>query len=138
MSAKDVYHEVVKSALIKAGWTITHDPFPLSYGKRDMYVDLGAEKVIAAERGEHKIAVEVKSFLGKSEVEDTRNAVGQYLVYKIVMDETEPSRELFLALPHDAWTEIFDEPFGQLLIEKFQIHLFSFDPIKGEIVQWSE
>ena len=26
MPAKDIYHDTVKNALIKDGWTITHDP----------------------------------------------------------------------------------------------------------------
>ncbi|WP_308189114.1 element excision factor XisH family protein [Nostoc mirabile] len=36
---RDRYHENVKNALIKDGWTITDDPFHLKWGKRDMYVD---------------------------------------------------------------------------------------------------
>lgn len=30
--AKDIYHEAVREALIKDGWTITHDPFILKGG----------------------------------------------------------------------------------------------------------
>ncbi len=29
MPAKDIYHETVKNAMLKAGWTITHDPYHL-------------------------------------------------------------------------------------------------------------
>ncbi len=61
MPAKDIYHDTVKNALIKDGWTITDDPYRLSIGKRKMYVDLGAEKLIAAEKDSRKIAVEIKS-----------------------------------------------------------------------------
>ena len=50
MPAHDLYHDAVKNALIKDGWTITHDPFRMEWGKRDMYVDLGAERLLAAER----------------------------------------------------------------------------------------
>jgi hypothetical protein len=64
MSAKDLYHETVKTALIKDGWTITDDhPLSLKIGNRNTAIDLGAEKIIAAERGTEKIAVEVKSFI---------------------------------------------------------------------------
>ncbi len=31
--AKDIYHEHVKAALIKDGWTITDDPLVLRKGK---------------------------------------------------------------------------------------------------------
>ena len=43
MPARDFYHDVVKLALIADGWTITHDPFVLQWGSKDLFVDLGAE-----------------------------------------------------------------------------------------------
>src|SRR3954452_5260251 len=61
MPARDIYHETVKRALIKDGWTITHDPLKLSWGGKDMFVDLGATQLLAAEKGEQHIAVEIKS-----------------------------------------------------------------------------
>ena len=65
MPAKDIYHETVKNALIKDGWTITHDPLVLRWGTTDVYVDLGAEQLLAAEKNEQKIAVEIKSFVAR-------------------------------------------------------------------------
>src|SRR5258708_33705788 len=62
MSRLDLYHDAVRHALEKDGWTITHDPLTLSVGGRDIYVDLGAEKPIAAEKEGRRIAVEIKSF----------------------------------------------------------------------------
>ena len=62
MPAKNIFHDTVKNALIKEGWMITDDPLYLDYGGVDMYVDLGAEKLIAAEKDQQKIAVEIKSF----------------------------------------------------------------------------
>ncbi len=32
MSAKDTFHAIVKTALQKDGWLITHDPYPLQAG----------------------------------------------------------------------------------------------------------
>ena len=66
MPARDRYHDRVKNALIKNGWTITDDPLHIKWGKKDRYVDLGAEQLLAAEKGKRKIAVEVKGFLGHS------------------------------------------------------------------------
>jgi hypothetical protein len=68
MPARDIYHDVVKKALIKDGWTITHDPLRLQWGAKDIYVDLGAEQLLAAEKTGWKIAVEIKSFTGPAEV----------------------------------------------------------------------
>ena len=67
MSAKDIFHDTVRSALEKDGWTITHDPLFIKVtSKVKTQIDLGAEKLLSAERGMHKIAVEVKSFVGLS------------------------------------------------------------------------
>jgi hypothetical protein len=77
MPARDIYHDAVKNALIKDGWTITDDPLHLRWGLKDLYVDLGAEKLFAAEKEGRKIAVEVKSFIGASEIYDLENALGQ-------------------------------------------------------------
>lgn len=76
MSAKDLFHEKVKNALVKDGWTITDDPLTLTYETRDVFVDLGAERVLAAEKGTEKIAVEIKMFSIGSKVTALEDAVG--------------------------------------------------------------
>ncbi len=78
MPAKDIYHETVKTALIADGWTITDDPYIIEYGGVDLYVDLGAEKLIGAQKENQKIAVEVKSFLRSSVISDFHQALGQF------------------------------------------------------------
>ena len=80
MPAKDIYHDTAKNALIKDGWTITHDPYVLRWGTTDMFIDLGAEQLLAAERHGQKSAVEVKSFVGRSDVDDLEKALGQYIL----------------------------------------------------------
>lgn len=60
----------MKNSLVKDGWTITHDPYTVKYGGVRVHADLGAEKLIAAERGPDPIAVEIKSFIGASPVHD--------------------------------------------------------------------
>ena len=67
MPARGLYHDAVKNALAKDGWTVTHDPFHIKVGAKDLFVDLGAEQLLGAEKGDRKIAVEVKSFAGPSE-----------------------------------------------------------------------
>jgi hypothetical protein len=80
MPAKDLYHDTVRTALIKDGWTITDDPLILKIGQRSAFVYLGAEKLIAAERNSSKIAVEIKSFLSPSPIKDLENAWGQFFM----------------------------------------------------------
>jgi hypothetical protein len=107
MPAKDIYHDTVVRALRAEGWQITHDPLFLSYGGRDIYIDLGAERgLLAAEREEQKIAVEIKSFLGFSPLHDLQEAVGQYQVYCSVLGEIAPERQLYLAVPQRVYEGI--------------------------------
>ena len=81
MPAKDLYHDAVKAALIRDQWIITHDPLTLKLGKKDFYVDLGARRLLAAQKEERKIAVEIKSFTGRSDINDLEKALGQYILY---------------------------------------------------------
>jgi hypothetical protein len=136
MPAKDIYHEAVKAALINDGWTITHDPLGLTFGRKNLYVDLGAERLIAAAKGEQKIAVEVKSFIGKSEVEDIENALGKYVFYLSILPEIEPDRKLFLAVTHETYEGIFNEPLGEFIMRKFNLNIIVFDETKEVIVKW--
>jgi XisH protein len=136
MPAKDIYHDAVKNALIKEGWSITHDPLHLKWGKKDMYVDLGAKQLIAAEQGERKIAVEIKSFVSPSEMEDLRDAVGQFVMYRAVMRRLEPERTLYLAVREYIFDALFEEPIGTLLIESENLCLVVFDAENERIVRW--
>lgn len=98
MPARDIYHDHVKTALIKDGWVVTHDPLRLEWGAKDLFIDLGAEQVIAAEKPGRKIAVEIKSFVGRSDIDDLEKALGQYVLYHDVLAEREPDRVLYLAV----------------------------------------
>ena len=136
MPAKDLYHNVVKNALIKDGWRITHDPLRLKWGIKDMYVDLGAERILSAEKAGQKIAVEVKSFVGASDMNDLENALGQYLVYRSVIARTEPDRKLYLAITQAVFVELLSEPIGQIIRADYQVCLIVFAEKNEEIVQW--
>ncbi|MDJ0600949.1 MAG: XisH family protein [Crocosphaera sp.] len=136
MPAKDIYHDAVKNALIKDGWRITDDPLILSIGKKDLFIDLGAEKLIAAEKDEQKIAVEIKSFIGNSQVHDLENALGQYILYYEVLLAKKDQRLLYLAIKESAYQEVFEEPIGQILLKRKIIKLLVFDAKKETILQW--
>jgi hypothetical protein len=101
--ARDKYHHAARVALEKEEWIITNDPLELSYKQADFEIDLAAERLIAAERGLEKIAVEIKSFVGKSAISEFHTALGQYLNYQDVLTNLQPYRKLFLAVPIDAY-----------------------------------
>jgi hypothetical protein len=136
MPAKDIYHNIVKNALIKDGWTITHDPLALKWGAKDLYVDLGAERFLAAERAGRKIAVEIKSFVSPSQVQDLRNALGQYVLYHDILARTEPDRMLYLAVRKAVFIDLFEEPIGRLMLENQRVRLIVFDSRAEVIVKW--
>jgi hypothetical protein len=136
MPARYIYHDLVKKALIVERWTITADPLHLSYGGRNVYVDLGAKQPIGAEKKGHKIAVEVKSFVGESDVHELGESIGQYNMYRDILSEIESERDLYLAVPSFTFDGILSEPLGQLLIRKEQLKLIIFEETKGIIRKW--
>jgi XisH protein len=134
--AKDIYHDLVKQALTNDGWTVKDDPYWLHFGKRHVSVDLGAEKWIVAERDTRKIAIEVKSFVGVSIVNDLHKAVGQMNFYHLLMEKQEPERILYLAIPQDTYDELSVEPLLLEFLARHQIRLIVYNTSQPKIEQW--
>ncbi|MEC4986978.1 MAG: XisH family protein [Oscillatoria sp. PMC 1068.18] len=136
MSAKDRFHEIFKRALQKEGWQITHDPLWIQVdGIIDMYIDLGAEKIIAAEREGQKIAVEIKSFLSPSTLSEFHTALGQYINYRYALSKRQSERVLYLAVPQNIYNIFFQRSFIQSVIQDNQVKLLIFDVEKEEIIR---
>lgn len=87
MSARDLFHQAVRTALEKEGWIITDDPLEVELEEITFRIDLGAERLIAAEKGEQKIAVEIKSFASNSAVSEFHTALGQFLNYQTIVHQ---------------------------------------------------
>ena len=136
MPRKDMYHQTVITALIDDGWRITDDPLTLVYGGRNLFVDLGAERTIGAEKDGRKIAVEIKGFIGASDLHDLEEAVGQYNIYRDILAETKPERQLYLAVPLTVYNELFQEPLGLLITTRQKLQLLIFDETEARISQW--
>ncbi len=135
--AKDVFHQQVKNALIKDGWNITHDPLTIRISEAvKLQIDLAAESAIAAQRGSEKIAVEIKSFVGDSDISAFHTALGQYLNYCQALEEQEPDRIVYLAIPVETYQDFFQLPFIQRTLRRYQIKLIIYDPKQEEIKQW--
>ncbi len=137
MSAKDRFHDVVKTSLQKEGWVITDDPLRIAVDRiTNIFIDLAAEKLIVADRDGQKIAVEVKSFLSPSTISEFHTALGQFINYRYALADYDPKRVLYLAVPLVIYEEFFTTPFIHSVIQRSQITLLIFDPVKEEIVQW--
>ncbi len=138
MPADDAIYEAVKNALLKDGWIITNDPLTLEYGEFYLFVDLGVEKVIAAARGPERVAVEIKSFRGRSHVHDLQHAVGQYILYKLFLQQLDPDRVLYLAISDTAYADHFDKAATRFVIDSLRIPLIVVRIDTEEVVQWNE
>lgn len=137
--AKDIFHEIVKEALIKDGWLVTDDPLTLlSRVEGGISTDLGAEKIIVAEKGLTRIAVEVKSFINPSMIHDFLKASGQYNGYNIVIKRKHINRILYLAMPIYAYEKLIMYEFIQDIIEDTPIKFILFDHKEKIIVSWKE
>jgi hypothetical protein len=135
--AKDKYHMLVRNLLEADGWKVTHDPYFLMLGKRRGFIDLGAERILlGAERKGEKIAIEVKSFLGLSDVDQFEDALGQYLLYKPALQEKEPERTLYLALPISFYNSLFDDSYFQKIAQLYDLKMLIFDEKSEIISEW--
>jgi hypothetical protein len=136
VSAKDVFHDIVKRALERDKWVITHDPLTVKLSRRNVFIDLGAEKVIGAEKEGQKIAVEVKSFIGLSPLADFYDALGKYQLYFLALKKRMPDRILYLAMPEESYNMLTNDELLEEFINDLGLRLILFDPLNEKIVSW--
>ncbi|WP_338421243.1 XisH family protein [Nostoc parmelioides] len=115
---------------------ITNDPLRIEVGDVEMYIDLGAEQILAAERAGEKIAVEIKSFIGASNISEFHTAIGQFFNYRVALEEQEPERVLYLAVPLGIYNAFFQLQFIKTVVERYKLKIMIYDPIQEVIVAW--
>ncbi|MFB2769127.1 element excision factor XisH family protein [Pelatocladus sp. BLCC-F211] len=136
MPQYDLYHNEVKNALVKDGWVITDDPFTLEYKGLRLYADLGAEKLLSAEKMLQKIVIEIKVFNSPSLITELEKTLGQYSIYLSVLKRINPERKLYLAITETVYIDFFQKPAIQDILSDQQINYLIFDPNQEVIVQW--
>mgnify|MGYP000453943940 CR=1 FL=1 len=133
MPAKDRYHDTVKRALIKDGWTINDEQFTLTVEQRNLWIDIQASK------GDPRliVLVEVKELSDvDSPIEALANAAGKISMYRRAMEYSKLNFPLFLAISVESFEGILSEKIGELVLNHEQIPLVVFDPTQEVIVQW--
>ena len=135
MPALDKIHQPVKNALIRDGWTITNDPFTLDIGTDTLYADLKAERD-TANSAKQVIVVEVKSFSEKSLIHALQQALGQYQIYRNILEDYFPNFALYLAVSTEAYKELQLRTSFQTLMRRRQLSLIVVDIIDEEIIEW--
>jgi XisH protein len=134
--AKDIFHDIVRLALEKEGWNITHDPYTVKLTKRQVFIDLAAEKILVAQKDTDLIAVEIKSFLGLSPLTDFYKALGQYQLYGLALKHRSPERVLYLAIPEESYQILTqDELLAQFMLE-LNLKYIIFNPSNATITKW--
>ena len=145
MPQRDAIHNIIRQALIKEGWEITDDPYVISYGERFLFIDLAARldvlngiagRFIGARRGSSRIAVEIKEFRGNSAIADLEQAIGQYVLYRLLLEQVDSERELYLAVADTTFDGIFSEPIGELVMRELPMKLLIVDVEAVEVKQW--
>jgi hypothetical protein len=136
MPAKDIFPEAVRKGLEKEGWVITDDPLKLQVGGVEMYVDLEAEKIIAAEKDGQKIAVEVKSIIDLSNIFGFHTAIEKFIDYRVALEEQYPDRTLYLAVPLATYQTFFSLQFIQTVVQRLKVKVIVYDPANEVIWQW--
>jgi XisH protein len=136
MPAKDVFHQAMRHALEKDGWTITDDPLLVDLKEVKVFVDLGAERLIAAERENETIAVEVKSFVGGSTISEFHTALGQFINYRLFLKLSDPNRSLYLAVPSETFEEFFTGKIISQILKENNLKIIVYEPISEVIEQW--
>ena len=134
--ARDLFHYIVRSALEKDGWIITDDPLSIRYGGVDIQIDLGAEKLLAAEKGTDKIAVEIKNFVSASKISEFHTALGQFINYRTALRLEDPNRILYLAVPSAIYNDFFILTFTQIIVSENKLKLIIYDVDNEEIIEW--
>lgn len=142
MPQRDQIHDIIRRAILKDGWQITDDPFVIAYGERFLFIDLGATEsgllsaIVGASRSSERIAIEIKTFRSASLITELQQAIGQYQLYFLLLQEVDPDRTLYLAISEDVYQSFFREPIGQLVIKNLPLNLIVVNLKKEEIIQW--
>jgi hypothetical protein len=92
MPTQDLYHDVVRNALRKDGWRITHTALQLKAGREATGRGLWEGRFLVAEKDERKIAVAVNSFVGRSNLADITQTFGQLALSRSRLQTMAPER----------------------------------------------
>ncbi|TAF50510.1 MAG: fatty-acid synthase [Oscillatoriales cyanobacterium] len=134
MPRRDLYHDTVRSALIKDGWTITHDPYVLGDAELYVFADLCASKTTTTKT--ITLTIEIKVFGANGHTSELEKAIGQYVLYRSILRHENQPTQTYLAIPSEAYHGFFQKRAVQNLIHDEQIKLLVFNPATETIEQW--
>jgi hypothetical protein len=80
--------------------------------------------------------VEVKNFVGMSDVAELQQAVGQFAMYRQALARTEPDRVMYLAVPDDAMRDFLSQPMSNQLLMDQGVRLIIYSVQQEVILEW--
>lgn len=137
MPTLDSCHPQVVRALQNAGWIVAPVPAFIRAGERTVFIDILAER--SGNGAEASVLlVEVKCFAdSKTTTTDLYTAIGQYLVYRAMLERASVTTPLYLAVPDHAYTELFDTVI-QEVVNTCKIRIVTVNLKTETISQWIE
>ena len=136
MSTLDLYHDVVRDALRKDGWRITHTALQLKARAEARTGELWEGPWLIADKDERKVAVAVSSLVGRSNPADIKQTWRQLALSRPRLHAMDSDRVVYLAIRQATYRACFGGIDGDLLLEKEHMQLMVFDPRAEVIVQW--
>ncbi len=136
MSARDTYHEIIKNALIKEGWTIIRDPYTIKYEEIQLFADLLVDRTLEIERNGEQIIVEIKSFIGRSPMGEFETALGQYIIYRTLLKTVLPQSKIYLGISQSIYQSFFLQKAISKILKETNLLLIVVNLNKEEIVKW--
>ncbi|MDY6804258.1 MAG: element excision factor XisH family protein [Cyanobacteriota bacterium] len=136
MPARDVFHNAVRVALEKDGWAITNDPLFIEIENFPFHINPETEGMLAAEKGDRKIALEIKSFPGTSKLDDFYEVLGQFIFYNSVLKDQPENVTLYLAVSRDIYNDFLTKEFIQEIVKERGVKQLIVDRNEQNIGSW--
>jgi hypothetical protein len=77
-----------------------------------------------------------RSFEAIRQLLTQEQAIGQYVLYRLLLEQVDPERELYLAVADTTFDGIFSEPIGELVMRELPMKLLIVDVEAVEVKRW--
>ncbi len=77
-----------------------------------------------------------RSFEATQQLLTQEQAIGQYVLYRLLLEQVDPERELYLAVADTTFDGIFSEPIGELVMRELPMKLLIVDVEAVEVKRW--
>jgi XisH protein len=94
-----------------------------------------SSQFIGAKRDEQQLAIEIKGLQGRSVIAELEQAIGQYVLHRLLLTQVDPVRVMHLAISEQTYGEIFQEAIGQLVLNDLPLNLLVVDVEHSEVKQ---